>query len=205
MSEKRIGIMGGTFNPVHNGHLILAENACNQYHLDKIYFMPAGVPPHKKNNAITPGEIRCSMVEKAIADNSKFAMLDIEVSSTELSYTYRTLEKLKHIFPDTEIYFIMGADSLSDFSSWKNPQRISELCKLLVAMRDDIDKTELRQIAEQLFHDFHTQVELLDTPNISISSHDIRDRVRNQASIRYLVPEEVRKYIVKNHLYLEEN
>ena len=205
MTEKRIGIMGGTFNPVHNGHLILAENACNQYHLDKIYFMPAGVPPHKKNNEITSGELRCSMVEMAIADNPQFAMLDIEVSSTEMSYTYRTLEKLEHIFPETEIYFIMGADSLSDFSSWKNPQRISELCKLLVAVRDDLNKTELHRIADQLFHDFHTQVELLDTPNISISSHDIRDRVRKQASIRYLVPEEVRKYIVTNHLYLKEN
>ena len=205
MSEKRIGIMGGTFNPVHNGHLILAENACNQYHLDKIYFMPAGVPPHKKNNEITPGELRCSMVEMAIADNPQFAMLDIEVSSTEMSYTYRTLEKLEHIFPETEIYFIMGADSLSDFSSWKNPQRISELCKLLVAVRDNLNKSELHRIADQLFHDFHTQVELLDTPNISISSHDIRDRVRKQASIRYLVPEEVRKYIVTNHLYLKEN
>ena len=205
MSEKRIGIMGGTFNPVHNGHLILAENACNQYHLDKIYFMPAGVPPHKKNNEITSGELRCSMVEMAIADNPQFAMLDIEVSSTEMSYTYRTLEKLEHIFPETEIYFIMGADSLSDFSSWKNPQRISELCKLLVAVRDNLNKSELHRIADQLFHDFHTQVELLDTPNISISSHDIRDRVRKQASIRYLVPEEVRKYIVTNHLYLKEN
>lgn len=205
MSEKRIGIMGGTFNPVHNGHLILAENACNQYHLDKIYFMPAGVPPHKKNNEITSGELRCSMVEMAIADNPQFAMLDIEVSSTEMSYTYRTLEKLEHIFPETEIYFIMGADSLSDFSSWKNPQRISELCKLLVAVRDDLNKTELHRIADQLVHDFHTQIELLDTPNISISSHDIRDRVRKQASIRYLVPEEVRKYIVTNHLYLKEH
>lgn len=202
MSEKKIGIMGGTFNPVHNGHLILAENAFQQYHLDKVYFMPAGVPPHKKNDRITSGEIRCEIVNLAIANNPAFGLLDIEVVSNETSYTYRTLEQLQHLFPDTEIYFIMGADSLSDFAYWRNPQRISELCKLLVAVRDDLDQKKLIPIAEQLFHDFHTEVRLLNTPNLSISSRDIRDRIHKGASIRYLVPEEVREYIRKNHLYL---
>jgi nicotinate-nucleotide adenylyltransferase len=204
MSEKKIGIMGGTFNPVHNGHLILAENAFHQYHLDKVYFMPAGVPPHKINTVITSGEIRCSMVEMAITNNPAFAMLDIEISSNETSYTYKTLEQLKKIFPTAEIFFIMGADSLFDFSCWKNPKRISELCKLLVAVRDDLDMTKLNQIANQLKRDFHTEVELLNTPNISISSHDIRERIRKHDSIRYLVPEEIREYIIANHLYLKE-
>jgi nicotinate-nucleotide adenylyltransferase len=204
MSEKKIGIMGGTFNPVHNGHLILAENAFQQYHLDKVYFMPAGIPPHKRNSLITSGEIRCEMVNKAIAHNPAFGMLDIEVSSKETSYTYRTLEQLQHIFLDTTIYFIMGADSLSDFAYWKNPQRISELCKLLVAVRDDLDQAKLVPIADQLFREFHTEVHLLNTPNISISSRDIRNRIQKEDSIRYLVPEEVREYIITNHLYLDE-
>lgn len=204
MSEKKIGIMGGTFNPVHNGHLILAENAFHQYHLDKVYFMPAGIPPHKQNNHITSGEIRCNMVKMAIANNPAFDLLDIEVASNETSYTYRTLEQLKNIFPDTEIYFIMGADSLSDFAYWRNPQRISELCRLLVAVRDDLNQVKLREIANQLYSDFHTEVEFLSTPNVSISSHDIRNRVWNQESIRYLVPDNIREYIMKNHLYLQE-
>jgi nicotinate-nucleotide adenylyltransferase len=204
MSEKKIGIMGGTFNPIHNGHLILAENAFHQYHLDKIYFMPAGVPPHKRKSKIISGEIRCSMVEMAIANNPAFDMLDIEVSSSDTSYTYKTLEQLKNIFPNTEIYFIMGADSLFDFPCWRNPKRISELCRLLVAVRDDLDMTKLTQMANQLKNDFHTEVELLNTPNISISSRNIRERIRKHDTIRYLVPEEIREYIIANHLYSEE-
>ncbi len=202
MSEKKIGIMGGTFNPIHNGHLILAENAYSQYQLDKIYFIPAGIPPHKRNAAIADGDVRCKMVELAISDNPAFAISNIEICSGEMSYTFQTLEQLKEKMPDTEIYFIMGADSLSDFPTWRNPQRICELSRLLVAVRDDLDHAELEQMASRIRSDFHTKVDLLNTPNISISSHDIRNRISDRRSIRYLVPEAVRKYIGDKSLYL---
>lgn len=203
MSEKKIGIMGGTFNPIHYGHLILAENALTQYHLDKIYFLPAGVPPHKRNQNITDGHIRYEMVVRSIADNPAFEALDIEVVSKQPSYTYRTLEHLTEIFPDTELSFIMGADSLADFKFWREPERISELCSLLVATRDELAQAELEQLASQLRSEFRTRIDYLNTPNILISSHEIRERVKNQESIRYLVPETVRTYIAENHLYRE--
>ncbi len=200
-TPKKIGLMGGTFNPIHNGHLLIAENARCQYNLDKIYFIPTGPSPHKKNNEIVSADIRYEMVQQAIADHPGFAVSSIEIDSTETSYTYRTLEKLTINYPNTRFYFIMGGDSVYDFEHWRNPKRICELAHLLVAVRGGMDKSALQKYADKICAQFQGKVDLLDTPDFAVSSREIRRRVLENESIRYLVPENVRKYIEENHLY----
>ncbi len=199
--RQKIGIMGGTFNPIHNGHLLIAENALCQYRLDRIYFIPTGLSPHKGEQEIIPANIRYEMIERAIYGNPGFAASSIEIDSTETSYTYLTLEKLTTLYPDNRFYFIMGGDSLRDFSGWRNPKRICELCHLLAAVRNNMDMDMLCHYADAIKQQFHGSIDLLNTPNFSVSSHEIRERVRNHDSIRYLVPEEVRIYIEENQLY----
>lgn len=118
-AERKIGIMGGTFNPIHNGHLLIAENAMDQYQLDKIYFIPTGPSPHKGEQTIAAAQSRYEMIERAIYGNPGFAVSTIEIDSVETSYTCHTLEKLTFLYPDDRFYFIMGGDSLHDFPGWK--------------------------------------------------------------------------------------
>lgn len=200
-NNHRIGLMGGTFNPIHNGHLLIAENARHQFLLDKVYFIPTGPSPHKNDAIIAPSSMRCDMIRCAISDHPDFAVSTIEIDSAEKSYTYRTLEKLTMRYPEHSFFFIMGGDSVYEFSSWKNPGRICELCNLLVAVRDDMDRRKLEEYADTLRQRFHARIQLLDTPNFSISSREIRERIQKDASIRYLVPREVQTYIEKKHLY----
>lgn len=201
MPNRKVGIMGGTFNPIHNGHLILAENARQQFDLDQIYFLPTGRSPHKKDR--TAGDIAhcCNMVELAIEDNERFVISKLEAMSDEVNYTYHTLEQLLAQEPDTEFLFLMGADSLFDFDFWRNPARICELSKLLVAKRDVLDEAQVRKQADALQEKYGALIYLLDSPNVSVSSHEIRDRVRTGSSIRYLLPESVRTYIESQGLY----
>ena len=136
-NRKKIGIMGGTFDPIHIGHLILGELAFEQFQLDKILFMPAGNPPHKKNRKDrASNRQRVEMVKRAIASNSHFELSLEEMDKTTYTYTYKTLEELKQRNPDTDYYFILGADSLYDFEGWKEPGRILKACTVLVATRD---------------------------------------------------------------------
>lgn len=197
----KIGIMGGTFNPIHNGHLLIAENARSQYALDTVWFLPAGMPPHKEENGILSAEVRLEMVRLAIQDNPGFKISEIELWSKERSYTYRTLERLHEQFPDTEFYFIMGGDSLRDFHTWKNPDRICELSHLLAAVRDEMDAKRLKVYASGIRETLHGNIDFIITPNFSVSSHEIRARVKAGDTIRYLVPEKVRCYIAQKELY----
>ena len=198
---KKIGIMGGTFNPIHNGHLLIAENAREQYQLDQIYFIPTGISPHKNDNAIVSAEIRCAMIEAAIADNPHFVLSTIETDSNEPSYTYLTLERLTRMQPEDDFYFIMGGDSVAAFHTWKNPGQICALCTLLVAVRDDMDKTQLLTRSNALKREFGADIRLVNTPNFSVSSHEVRMRVQAAASIRYLVPKEIEQMIKEHQLY----
>lgn len=201
LSAQKIGIMGGTFNPVHNGHLLIAENALSQYNLDKVFFVPTGSSPHKSDAKIAPAAIRYSMIEQAICDNPGFGVSSIEIDSNEISYTYRTLEKLYVRYPDVRFYFIMGGDSLKDFPEWVNPGRICELAHLLVAVRNDMDSNVLQPYIQGLKEQFHASIDLLNTPNFSVSSCEIRTRIHKGLSIRYLVPEPVRISIEEQQLY----
>ena len=201
---KKIGILGGTFNPIHYGHLILAENALVQYHLDKIWFMPAGNPPHKKASEILDIKDRIEMVSLAISDNSKFELFLYEAKKSGICYTAQTLSELKEKYPENEYFFIMGADSLVDFDSWRNPDIICKKASILAAVRDDVDMQDLKAQINRLKKRYDADIFELNTPNFSVSSHNIRLRVRENETIRYLLPDAVIRYIEEHHLYTKE-
>ena len=171
---RKVGIMGGTFDPIHIGHLILGENAYLQFGLDKVVFMPSGNPPHKKDRDGGTDLQRMDMVKLAIASNTHFEISDIEMNEDGYTYTYRTLERLVKEHPDTEYYFIIGADSLFYFDSWKNPQRIADACTLVVATRNHTSDEKLDEKIEFVRKLFNAKIEKLDTENIDCSSSQIR-------------------------------
>lgn len=198
---KKIGIMGGTFDPVHNGHLLIAENACEQLELDEVHFIPTGRSPHKQGKQITDGVHRLRMVELAIADNPAFVADERELRSDALSYSYLTLQQMHRDFPHDELYFIMGGDSLRDFKTWYHPEQICACAILVAAIRDECDRDHLMAYAEELKTLYSADVRLIETPNLSVASSELRRRVATGETIRYQVPEPVRAYIQDNRLY----
>lgn len=201
MKKKKIGIMGGTFNPIHYGHLVIAESAREQYCLQEIRFLPSGRPPHKQHTM--QASHRCNMVSLAIEGNPFFTLDRREVESQEVSYTFLTMERLKKECPDAELYFILGGDSLFDFESWRNPEAILQHCSILAAYRKRERQEDFFQQIGLLNHKYPGKFFPLDTPSLEVSSQDIRNRVQSGRSIRYLVPREVEGYIRAHHLYKE--
>lgn len=222
---RRIGIMGGTFNPIHNMHLAMAEKAREQFLLEKVLFVPNGVPYMKNLQEVLPASVRCEMTALAIADIPYFELSDVEVSDAEEgknTYTYATLEKLKQADPKAEFYFIVGADNLQAMEHWKKPELIFQNCTILAAARAE-EKTEnetgsdalqdtshtaqalllesLSKQAQYLREKFHASIALLEIPDIPVSSTRIRSLLNAGASIHGLVPEAVEAYILKYHLY----
>ncbi len=200
---KRIGIMGGTFNPIHNGHLVIAENAREQYSLDQVMFIPTGHSPLRHKQQITDAVHRCEMVSLAIADNPWFVLNQIEIQSSETSYTFLTIKKLKQNYKNSDLYFILGADSLFDFQTWKNPDLILRNCKILAAYRKHQRQEEFFQYIAYLNKKYPDKFYPLDTPSLEVSSQEIRRRTQERQTIRYLLPKEVEAYIRKNKLYFE--
>ena len=197
----RIGIMGGTFDPIHVGHLILGESAFEQFGLDEVLFMPSGNPPHKINREGASNEERVDMVSLAIEDNPHFTLSLEEMHELGYIYTSKTLERLTERNPDTDYYFIMGADSLFSFDQWHEPQRICELCILVVAVRDHASIDELEQKMNEVRQRYHAEIKLLHTPNIDISSHQIRQWIREGKGCRYYLHDSTRDYIAARKLY----
>lgn len=193
---KKIGIFGGTFNPIHSAHLVIAEAAAEQFGLEKIMFLPNALPPHKVCESMASEDLRLEMAKAAISGNDKFFVSDYEIKNGGLSYTVDTLEHFKNIYD--EIYFIIGGDSIRDFPTWYRPEEIAKLCTLIVYPREGIDTDYYIKNAEKLFS---ANVKKLVSPRIDISSSDIRQRVSGGKSVRYLVPENVRKIIEENNLY----
>lgn len=200
--KKKIGLMGGTFDPIHYGHLLIAENAYEQFRLDHVIFMPAGHSPHKDESQILSAEERSDMVRLAIADNPHFSYSDYEISKEHISYTYLTLQAFGRHYPDSELYFIMGADALADFESWLHPEEISRLSIILAAVRDDLNIPSLLPIRDHLRQKYNTQIEFINAPGFSVSSRLIRQRVAEHQSIRYLVPDAVEQYLKQHKIYL---
>lgn len=203
MAKKKIGIMGGTFNPIHNGHLILGQTAFEQFELDEILFMPNRKPYYKKmSNAVTD-EQRCDMVKLAIEGNEAFSFSDIEMKREGDTFTIDTLRILTEENPDCEYYFIMGADSLFHFDSWKEPEEITKLAVLLVATRESMASFDIESQIEYLQSEYeNARIQCLFSPNLEISSSQLRKRCREKKSIRYLVPDSVASYIQEHQLYL---
>lgn len=201
-SKKRIGIMGGTFDPIHMGHLILGEKAYEQFGLDKVLFMPSGNPPHKKNRkGRATDEQRVEMVRRAILGNPHFELSLIEMHENGYTYTYHTLEMLKQQNPDTEYYFIIGADSLYNFETWMEPYRICQNCILVTAVRNHSTLTELESEMQRLSEKYHGIFLPLATMNIDVSSEMLRAWIKEQKSVRYYIPDLVIDYIENNQIY----
>lgn len=198
---QRIGIMGGTFDPIHYGHLMIAENAREQFGLEKVLFIPTGHSPHKQEQDVTSPFHRCQMVSLAIEDNSSFLLDRIEVDSPDISYTYLTLEKIREYYKNTELFFILGADSLFDFESWKEPEDILKNCSVLAAYRNHQKQEKFFQRIAFLNQKYQEKFFPLNTPNLEVSSQDIRNRLQDGRTIRYLVPRKVEEYIRTYHLY----
>lgn len=201
-SKKKIGIMGGTFDPIHIGHLILGEKAYEQLGLKKVLFMPSGNPPHKKfRSGRATDEQRVEMVRRAIQDNPHFELSLAEMYEDGYSYTYRTLERMNREHGDEEYYFIIGADSLFTFEQWKEPQRICQNCKIVIAVRDHVPADKLNMEIKRVSKKFQGIFIRLDTLNIDISSAYIRERISEKETIRYYVPASVMEYIYQNQIY----
>jgi nicotinate-nucleotide adenylyltransferase len=199
---KKIGILGGTLDPIHNGHLMIAECARDQLSLDEVWFMPTGNPPHKSNQNISPNEVRKEMIELAIEDNNNFKFSDFEYKRDGIIYTSDTMKLLKNAYKDTDFYFIMGADSLMYFKDWHKPEEIVLYCNLVVAGRDNDDSELLREVAI-LEDKYNINIHVLKSPKICISSSDIRDYINNKFSIKYMVPDSVERYIKNKNLYVK--
>lgn len=193
--------MGGTFDPIHYGHLLLAQNAQETFQLDDILFVPSGTPWLKESTKVLSKSKRVSMTGIAIEDNPRFALSTIEIDREGNSYSYETVEELKKHNPNVDFYFIMGADSLLQIESWKCPDRLMKECTLLVAVRDDCDRAGLEKQIAYLSERYEARIEILPAARIDISSTKIREMVQEGRSVRYMLPDSVIAFIQKNHLY----
>ena len=198
----KIGILGGTFDPIHNGHLRLSREAYEQFGLDAVWFMPAGNPPHKKNHKITEGEMRERMVKLAIADTPYFLYSDFELKREGNTYTAQTLSLLRGEYREDEFYFIIGADSLYQIEQWFHPELVMKLAVLLVAGRAYHDKHQPfeRQI-EYLTSRYGARIYPIRCSEMDVSSEEIRAAVADGYSIHGFVPDAVEEYIMDHGLY----
>lgn len=184
------------------GHLILGEKAYEQLKLDKIFFMPSGNPPHKKDRTgRASDEERVEMVRRAISGNPHFDLSLIEMNERGYTYTYHTLEALKEKNPDTDYFFIIGADSLYNFETWMEPARICQACTLVVATRNHTPIMELSREMTRLSDKYHGIFLRLDTMNIDVSSEILRDWIRKKQSVRYYMQDSVIAYIEERQIY----
>ncbi|MCH5210387.1 MAG: nicotinate-nucleotide adenylyltransferase [Oscillospiraceae bacterium] len=192
-----IGIMGGTFDPIHSAHLLIAEMAREEFNLHRVVFMTGGNPPHKTD--ITPSSMRFQMTRLAISDNPYFADDDYETKKTEKSYTVRTLEYLKDKYPEDELFFIIGEDSLKDFPMWYKPEEILKMCTLLVFPRTS--HSALADTLNEMRIKYGDNILPINAPIMEISSTEIRDRIGKGKTVKYMLPDKVIEYIKENNLY----
>jgi len=191
--------MGGTFDPIHFGHLILAEQARERFALDQVLFVTAADPPHKSGKVETPAQERHQMVCRALHDNGVFVPSTVELDRPGPSYTIDTIRQLRETLGDgTRIYLLLGADEARDLMSWRDPYGIQELATIVVANRPGCP---IGEVMSSLPDDLASRIEPLEMPGVDISSSDLRSRIRAGRSIRYLTPEPVKSYIMSRDLY----
>ncbi len=200
---RKIGILGGTFNPIHWGHLLLAEWARDTFEFDEVWFIPTGHSYMKANDNVLPGEERFHMATLALEGNPFFKCLDVEIKRQGCTYSYETLEQLKSMCPNDDFYFIVGADCLFSIENWKYAERIFQSCTLTAAVRDKASWNEMEDKRKELEQRFHCNILLMPFVSLSVSSTEIRQRIREQKSVRYLVPDRVLKYIEEKGFYCE--
>jgi nicotinate-nucleotide adenylyltransferase len=191
---KKIGILGGTFDPIHLGHLVLAEQVKEKLKLDQVIFIPCFRSPHKTRQKLSPAKDRLRMLQLALEGNSSFSVSDIELKRKGLSYTVDTLKELKDLYPNSQIYFLTGSDVPSELGAWKDPEQIYRLAKVVIATRPGFDKLDPRnQFAEKSI--------VVPITGIDVSSSEIRRRVKKGKSIKYLVSSRVEDFIRRKKLY----
>ncbi len=189
----KIGILGGTFNPIHNGHLIIAEQVRIRFGLSKVLFIPCNIPYHKKSIGLASAKHRLAMVKLAIKDNPYFEASDIEIKRGGLTYSIDTIRYLKNTYPaNTQFYFIIGVDSLPELPLWREIKTLAKLCRFIAIDRPGFVRPKLK---------LSFRISNLVYPLIDISSSKIRQEVKQKHSIKYLVPGSVQQYINKHKLY----
>ena len=197
----KIGILGGTFDPIHRGHLAIAEEASTRLELAEVYFVPAALPPLKEGNNILPAGQRVEMVRLAITGHPHLKLSTVEIDRPGISYTVDTLVQLKDIFgPENDLFFIIGIDSLAQLPRWREPLRIIQMCRLVAFPRPGYQIPDLN-LLEAAIPGIMERVTLLDKPLMDISATEIRERVLQGRSITDLVPGPVAEYIKKHKLY----
>lgn len=200
---RKIGIMGGTFDPIHTGHLMLAEWALDAAGLDQVWIIPTGQSYMKADRKVLPGRERLHMVKLAAEGNDKLKCLDLEIEREGYTYSYETMEHLKELYPEDSFYFIEGADCLFSMENWKYPERLLGSCTILAAVRGDSSFQKLEEKRAELLDKFGGEIQLMPFPQMEISSTDIRNRLAEGKSIRYMVPDRVLQYIQEKGLYHE--
>jgi len=217
----KIGILGGTFDPVHQGHLIVAEEAADILGLDQIFFLPARIPPHKIGRDISRQEHRTHMLQLALKSNQRFNQSDLELHREGPSYTVDTVTEFGEIFPDAELFFLMGHDSFNEIETWYQYEKLFQLCRLVVASRPGSPEMKMERFSQATRELLRKKILTIDDPlaipedvfdtewrvctiriaGLRVSASGIRNRVKHGRTIRYLVPENVREYIEQSGLY----
>jgi nicotinate-nucleotide adenylyltransferase len=199
-NNMKVGLFGGTFDPIHNGHIVVAETVLQKVDLERVIFIPAGKPWLKEGREITSATHRLKMVELAISGKSYFELSRIEIERPGATYTVDTLVDLINEKNNAELYVIIGLDSLADFPRWKDPSRLLSLCYLVVVPRPGYPLPDIQAMENQL-PGLKTRLILLNAPEIDISSSEVRRRIEEGLSLNHLVPESVAEYIKQNKLY----
>ena len=194
--KRRVGVMGGTFDPIHHGHLVAASEVQSFFDLDEVVFVPTGDPWQKADRDVSPAEHRYLMTVIATAANPRFTVSRVDIDRSGPTYTVDTLRDLRAERPDADLYFITGADALTDIFSWHDAEEVFDLAHFVGCTRpgSDMDPATLAKIP-------HDRVTMVEVPALAISSTDCRNRVRDGHPVWYLVPDGVVQYIAKHHLY----
>lgn len=199
---RKLAIMGGTFDPIHMGHLVTAEEVRHEFQVDEVLFVPTGHPPHKSNSHVTTCEHRYLMTVLATAANPYFKVSRIEIEREGFTYTIDTIKQLKQIYGnEVKLYFITGADAVQKILSWKDSKQLLQICEFVAVTRPGYNREELLEQIESLNKQYQITIHFLEVPALAISSSDIRRRLNEMKPIKYLVPQEVENYIKKHGLY----
>ncbi len=199
---KRYGIMGGTFDPIHYGHLVIANEVLSDFNLDKIFFVPTGIPPHKTSEGMTNPYHRYMMTQFATMTHPSFDVCDYEIAKDTVSYTIDTIEYFHNLYPDSKLYFITGTDAVLELPTWKDTEGMLAICTFIAVNRPGYVKENLEEKINQIAIQYHGEIYSIDAPQLKISSTDIRNRIAENRPIKYLLPETVEQYILKNKLYI---
>ena len=201
----RIGVLGGTFDPVHYGHLLVAETCREQLGLNEVRFIPAAVPPHKLDERITDGHARADMLKLAVSGYPEFIVDRRELKRTGPSFTVDTLTELHGEFPGAEIFFLMGADSLRDLLTWRDPSRIAQLATLVACNRPGLPPILPSQTVDWVGEEIAPRVISIQIPGTDLSATELRQRVRSGRSLRFRTPRAVEAYIQHNAIYAQRD